>query len=276
MLKDIVVNLSVGGAADAATDYAISVAASFEAHLTGVAFAYEPAAAEFGYEGFALGGIERERAKALAAAKTAAQNFEESARRNAIAAESRLLETGFANAGHQFAAIARRFDLAVILQAEPHKRVPEGIIIEGALFDSGRPILVVPYIQRSGFAVGRVLVCWDGSRNAARAAADAMPLLLRADSVEVVIVTAGSTKSDEIAGADIAHHLARHGVKVSVRRIVSVETDVPNTLLSHAADTGADFLVMGGYGHSRLREFVLGGATRGILAAMTVPVLMSH
>jgi nucleotide-binding universal stress UspA family protein len=276
MLKDIVVNLSLGGAADAATDYAISVAASFEAHLTGVAFAYEPAAVEFGYEGVALGVIERERAKALAAAKTAAQNFEESARRNAIAAESRVLEAGFANAGDQFAAIARRFDLALITQAEPHKLVPEGIIVEGALFDSGRPILVVPYIQRSGLAVGRVMVCWDGSRNAARAAADAMPFLLRADSIEVVIVTAEPTKSDEVAGADIAHHLARHGLKVSVRRIVSVETDVPNTLLSHAADTGADFIVMGGYGHSRLREFVLGGATRGILAAMTVPVLMSH
>ncbi len=69
---------------------------------------------------------------------------------------------------------------------------------------------------------------------------------------------------------------ARHGLDVSVQRIVSVESDVPNTLLSHAADSGADLIVMGGYGHSRLREFVLGGATRGILAAMTVPVLMSH
>lgn len=280
MLKDIVVNLSVGEAADAATGYAISVAASLEAHLTGVAFAYEPAAAEFGYEGLSLSLIERERAKALAAAKTAVQKFEESARRNAIAAESCLLEADFAGVGDQFAAIARRFDLAVITQAEPHKVVPEQMIIEAALFDSGRPVLVVPYIQKSGLALGRVMACWDGSRNAARAIADAMPFLERADTVELVMVKHGrpkrEPKSDELEGADIAHHLARHGFRVSLRRIVAVDIDVPNTLLSQAADSGADLMVMGGYGHSRLREFVLGGATRGILAAMTVPVLMSH
>lgn len=276
MLKDIVVNLSVGGAADAATDYAVSVAAAFEAHLAGVAFSYEPTVAEFGYEGVALSLIDAERAKATHAAKAAVRKFEESARRNGISAESRLLEATFSNAGDQFAVMARRFDLSVVTQAEPHKMVAEEMIIEAALFDSGRPILVVPYIQKSGLALDRVMVCWDGSRNAARAAADAMPFLLRAKAIEVVIVTAERAKRDEIAGADIAHHLARHGLKVAVQRIVSTDSNVPNTLLSHAADSGADFIVMGGYGHSRLREFVLGGATRGILAAMTVPVLMSH
>ena len=163
-----------------------------------------------------------------------------------------------------------------VTQAEPRKVVPEEMIIEAALFDSGRPVLAVPYIQKAGLTLNRVMVCWDGSRNAARAAADAMPFLRRAKTVEVVMVTAERAKSDEMPGADIAHHLARHGLTVSVQRIVSVETDVPNTILSYAADAGTDFLVMGGYGHSRLREFVLGGATRGILAAMTVPVLMSH
>jgi nucleotide-binding universal stress UspA family protein len=99
---------------------------------------------------------------------------------------------------------------------------------------------------------------------------------LRAKSVEVLIVAGGRTKSDEMPGADVGHHLARHGLKVEVKRIVATDVDVANTILSHVADTSADFLVMGGYGHSRLREFVLGGATRGILRAMTVPVLMSH
>jgi len=276
MFKDIVVNLSVGAAADAATDYAISVAAAFEAHLAGIAFAYEPTAAAFGYEGVAVSLIETERAKAVAAAGTAIRKFEDAARRAGISAESRQLDASFVNAGDQFAVIARRFDLSVVTQAEPRKVVPEEMIIEAALFGSGRPILAVPYIQKSDLALGRVMVCWDGSRNAARAAADAMPLLLRAKSIDVVIVTAERAKSDEIAGADIAHHLARHDLDVAVQRIVSVDSDVANTLLSHAADTGADFIVMGGYGHSRLREFVLGGATRGILAAMTVPVLMSH
>ena len=84
------------------------------------------------------------------------------------------------------------------------------------------------------------------------------------------------TKSDELPGVDIAHHLARHGVKVELKRIAKGESDVANIILSHAADADADMLVMGGYGHSRLREFVLGGVTKQILASMTVPTLLSH
>ena len=95
-------------------------------------------------------------------------------------------------------------------------------------------------------------------------------------AIDVVIVASDRPKSDEIPGADIGHHLARHGLNVDVKRIVATDTDVANTLLSHAADTAADFIVMGGYGHSRLREFILGGVTRGILASLTVPALMSH
>jgi nucleotide-binding universal stress UspA family protein len=172
--------------------------------------------------------------------------------------------------------MARRFDLAVIAQAEPEKVAPEEVIVEGALFGSGRPVIVVPYINKSGLALDRVVVAWDASRSAARAVADAMPFLAKAKTIDVVIVASERPKSDEVAGADIGHHLARRGLKVEVKRIVATDTDVANTLLSHAADTSADFMVMGGYGHSRLREFVLGGATRGILSSMTVPVLMSH
>jgi nucleotide-binding universal stress UspA family protein len=103
-----------------------------------------------------------------------------------------------------------------------------------------------------------------------------MPFLKKAKAVDVVIVASDRPKSDEIPGADIGQHLARHGLKIEVKRIVATDTDVANTILSHAADTSADFLVMGGYGHSRLREFILGGATRGILSSMTLPTLMSH
>jgi nucleotide-binding universal stress UspA family protein len=137
-------------------------------------------------------------------------------------------------------------------------------------------VIVVPYIQKQGLKLDRVLVCWDGGRTATRAIADSLPFLLRAKAIDVVIVASGRAKSDEIPGADIGQHLARHGLKIEVKRIVAADTDVPNTILSYAADSSADFLVMGGYGHSRLREFVLGGATRGILASMTVPALMAH
>src|SRR5262249_42543780 len=100
--------------------------------------------------------------------------------------------------------------------------------------------------------------------------------LSRAKSVEIVIVATERARSDEITGAALARHLARHGLDVDVKQIVAAETDVANTILSYAADASADFIVMGGYGHSRLREWVLGGATRGTLQWMTVPALMSH
>jgi nucleotide-binding universal stress UspA family protein len=122
----------------------------------------------------------------------------------------------------------------------------------------------------------RVLVAWDGSHGAARAIGDAMPFLRRAKAIDIVIVSNGRTTKDEIPGVEIGHHLARHGLEVEVRQLVAEDVDVANTLLSYAADNAVDFMVMGGYGHSRLREFVLGGATRGILQTMTVPTLMAH
>jgi nucleotide-binding universal stress UspA family protein len=94
--------------------------------------------------------------------------------------------------------------------------------------------------------------------------------------VEVVVISGERGKSKEVPGADIAKHLARHGLNVELHDIVARDMDVASTILSHAADSDADFIVMGGYGHSRLREFILGGATRGMLTAMTVPTLMSH
>jgi nucleotide-binding universal stress UspA family protein len=120
------------------------------------------------------------------------------------------------------------------------------------------------------------MVCWDGSRAASRAVADAMPFLKKAKQVEIVIISSKPAKDSELPGADLGQHLARHGLKVDIKRIISPDSDVPSTILSHAADSSADMIVMGGYGHSRLREFVLGGATRGLLESMTVPVLMSH
>jgi nucleotide-binding universal stress UspA family protein len=137
-------------------------------------------------------------------------------------------------------------------------------------------MIVVPYIQKGPLKLDNVMICWDGSRPAARAIGDAMPLLEKAGRVEIVIVTNERGKQDEIEGADIGQHLARHGLKVDVHRLSGGTIDVADALLSHAADSGADFMVMGGYGHSRLREFVLGGVTRSILQSMTVPVLMSH
>src|SRR5436190_169247 len=112
------------------------------------------------------------------------------------------------------AAMARCFDLSGIGQAGADKVSPEELIVEGALFGSGRPVVVVPYIQKGGIKLDRVMICWDARRNAARAVADAMPFLARAKTIDVVIVASERPKSDEIPGADIGHHLARHGLKV--------------------------------------------------------------
>ena len=276
MIKDLIVNVTIGDGPDVAGPYALSIAETFDAHVGAVAFVYDPVIPPSIMGGIPASLIEDQRAENEKAAADALAKFDQAARRAGVSFESRTIGGSLAGASDSFGAMARRFDLSVVGQAEPGKVAPEELIVEGALFGSGRPVVVVPYIQKSGVRLDRVMVCWDASRAAARAVADAMPLLERAKAIDVVIVASERPKSDEIPGADIGQHLARYNLNVEVKRIVTTETDVANTLLSHAADTAADFIVMGGYGHSRLREFILGGVTRGILASMTVPALMSH
>jgi nucleotide-binding universal stress UspA family protein len=276
MIKDIVVNLSVAEGVGPVGDYAVSLASALEAHLTGIAFVYDPIVPVSGTGYIPPEVIETQQADNEAGAKAAIDRFAAATSREELSAEPLTLSASFAGAGDQFARIARRFDLAVVGQAEPERSAVEDMIAETTLFESGRPMLMVPYIQKAPLKLDNVMVCWDGSHQAARAIADAMPLLEKAGRVEIVIVANERGKQDEIAGADMGQHLARHGLKVEVHRISGGSIDVADALLSRAADSGTDFMVMGGYGHSRLREFVLGGVTRSILRSMTVPVLMSH
>ena len=276
MIKDIIVNLSVGEGANAAADYAVSLAAAFDAHLAGIAFLYDPIVPVSGAGYIPADVIEAQERDNAAAAKAAIDRFVAAGKRAGVAAEPLTLSGSFAGVGDQFGRIARRFDLSIVGQAEPGTSAVEEIIAESALFESGRPVIVVPYIQKAPLKLDRVMLCWDGSRAAARAIADAMPLLEQAGRVEIVIVANERGKKDEIEGADMGAHLARHGLNVEVKRTVLGDIDVADVILSHAADAGSDFIVMGGYGHSRLREFVLGGVTRTIFRSMTAPVLMSH
>jgi nucleotide-binding universal stress UspA family protein len=276
MIKDIVVNLSVDRPKDVAADYAISVAEALDAHLSAIAFAFEPV-----IPGTELGAIppalyDETRAETENTANAARARFNEAARRQGLSAESHVLDATLVGGSDLFGRIARRFDLAVVGQRDSDRDVSEDLVIEAALFASGRPVIVVPYIQKEGLKLDRVLVCWDGSRPAARAIADAMPFLARAKEVALIMVTGEASQKDEVPGADMGEHLARHGLKVEVKQLVAPNSDVASTILSYAADYSADFMVMGGYGHSRLKELVFGGVTRGILDAMTVPVLMSH
>ncbi len=275
MVKDLVVNLSGAAPQDFAADYAVSVAKAFGAHITGIAFVYEPVIPDTVMGGIPTDLIEIQREENTKAANAAVSRFEAVAKKAGAAAATRMLDASLAGAATTFGRIARRFDLAVVGQAQPEKGAAEELMIEGALFESGRPVIVVPYIQKQGLTLERVMACWDGGARAARAIADAMPLFERAKAVDLVIVTEHG-KHDEITGANMSEHLARHGVTVEVKRIAKGDIHVQDAILDYVADSGADFIVMGGYGHSRLREFILGGVTRSILASMTVPVLMSH
>jgi len=172
---------------------------------------------------------------------------------------------------------ARYSDLVVVGQAEPEPTATPSDLPETVALATGRPVLVVPHIGAK--PPGKtVLLCWNASREAARAAADALPFLKAAEKVIVLAVNPKASAAGHGAepGADAAAWLARHGVKVTIQRDVAPDADVGAVILSRAADLGADLIVMGIYGHSRMREMVLGGASRTLLGSMTVPVFMSH
>jgi nucleotide-binding universal stress UspA family protein len=276
MFKDVVVNISGRGPRDFAAEYATSIAATFGAHLAGISFLYEPVIPDGTLGGIPVDLIELQREENSKVANEAVSRFEAGVKKAGVSAETRILDATFGGAATVFAQIARRFDLAVVGQAQREGGASDELLVEGALFESGRPLVVVPYIQKRGLTLERVLACWDGGRTAARAIGDAMPFLERAKAVDIVIVAEERKGGDEINGANMGAHLARHGVTANVKRIAKGDLAIEDVLLSYAADSGADFMVMGGYGHSRLREFILGGVTRGILASMTVPVMMSH
>jgi nucleotide-binding universal stress UspA family protein len=177
---------------------------------------------------------------------------------------------------------ARYSDLVVVGQRERDRDregesgvAPE--FIDELVLSCGRPVLIVPYAGHFRDAGKRVLVAWNASAEAARAVADALPLLARAESVEVIVFEGGPLGDHgQEPGADAALYLARHGVKATVSRYGIPRVDVGSQILTRAADMSVDLIVMGAYGHSRLRELVLGGVTRTILESMTVPVLMSR
>jgi len=141
--------------------------------------------------------------------------------------------------------------------------------------DSGRPLLVVPQ-GREVFAGDRIIVAWDGSAKAARALNDALPLLRAATQVELVSVTGEKGLAHAVPGAEIAPHLARHGVTVNVLALPAMDGDVAETLRNHSHLTRADMVVLGAYVHSRLRETMLGGTTQSLLKDAPVPLFLSY
>lgn len=174
---------------------------------------------------------------------------------------------------------ARYTDVVILGQVDPDHPPPAGRhLVEDLLLTAGRPILVIPHAGLFRTLGTNVLIGWNGSREAARALNDAIPLIDQGASVVILEALPVGSKSgpNDTSTADVSRHLARHGIDAKTNHTVMTGISASDVLLSYAADVGADLLVVGGYGHSRLRELTLGGVTRGLLQHMTLPVLMSR
>lgn len=175
---------------------------------------------------------------------------------------------------------ARYADLAVLGQVAPDHPFFDRLatLPETVMMGSGRPVLIVPYAGRVDTVAKNVLVAWSGTREAARAVGDAMPLLRSAEAVTVLSIGSRRDTTEHLdqPAASLVRHLARHDIHAEASHLVSNDIEVGELIMSRATDLGCDLIVMGGYGHSRLRELILGGVTRAVLQHMTVPVLMSH
>jgi nucleotide-binding universal stress UspA family protein len=277
MIKDIIANLERRIGRDPARDFAISVAETFDAHVAGVAFTYTPDFPGYGMLQIPPDILAQMVAESQKTALAAIERFDAAAGRSLVSAEHCLIKAVGAAAPAILSTLARRFDLSIFMQSEPNG-VNNDDMIETSLLQSGRPLVVVPYIQKDGLKLDCVVCCWDGSRAAARAFNDALQLLVKATKVKLLIVLNEKTKSNNnvIRGVEIATHLARHDVKVEIETVPAADIDVASAILSYVADNSATLIVMGGYGHAKLREVILGGVTRDMLKSMTVPVFMSH
>jgi len=170
---------------------------------------------------------------------------------------------------------ARSADAFVALRPNGGDEEPARVV-EGVLFGSGRHLLLVPLDKPDTPGFDDIVIAWNGSRESARALAEAMPYLHRAKQVSVVTVIENQVEDEAILGEDAVHHLAHHGIQASLRHVAMENRDVAETLLGEAHRSGADLIVLGGYGHSRVREWLLGGVTHKLLHHSTVPLLLAH
>ncbi|GGK45472.1 universal stress protein [Salinarimonas ramus] len=272
MIKDILVVPTNAG--DALGPFAAALAQDHGAAVRIAAPAFDMISPTYVVPEMPVEILDNAREAARAEARARAEGVASRLREAGIDPRTEVISGSFDACSHELQRRARYCDLVVVEQASAREREGEAALAEALLFGAGRPILHVPYVQKTPLSYDHALVAWDESQTAARALGAALPFLARTRSVEVVSIEDGRRPGTADPEA-YARHLAAHGVRARGRRIASVG-DIADTLLSHAADMGADYLAMGGYGHSRLREFVLGGATRGILRAMTVPVVMMH
>jgi nucleotide-binding universal stress UspA family protein len=277
--KDLLVYLDDSKSCARRVDAAIRLAAQHGAHLAGVYPICEIPLLNYIREQIPPDIRASMDAEAKALAEAALKDFREAAERGGVSYEARTdhaLDTTLTDVVSMH---ARYADLVVLGQANPDGRpyvdrhLPEEVVLS-----SGRPALIIPYDWSLEMLGERVVIAWDASREAARAVGDAMPILEQAQSVLVVSINPRSTPfgHGEVPGADIGGHLARHKVKAEVQSVETDGMEIGDAILSFACDRGCDLLVMGAYARSRVRQLILGGATRTILKSMTLPVLTAH
>ena len=274
-LKDLLVIADNDSTYAARLDIALALAAEHHAHLTGLHVMPPPLTPIYVDMPIPETVEKMQRLELEDAARRAAAVFAEHAGRTTVSTEWRVAEGDIVRVASEH---SRYADLTVLPQgmdlgfaSADLTNLPEELALR-----VGRPVLVIPRYGSFPKVGGRVLVAWNGSREVTRAVHDALPLLRRAEQVTVLSIDPDADPERRLPGADVSLHLTRHGVTVQAATIAGADVAVGDLLLSYVADHDIDLIVMGAYGHTRLREVVLGGATRTLLRHMTVPVLMSH
>lgn len=277
MYRNLLVHIPTERSPRAAIDGSVSLAMTSGAALEAVAIGYESVTdIPFVLEGGAAMAplLEAQHERALERARTALAVFEFEAKAAKIAFSCRAMGGSFAEAADILGGAARLSDLTIVSQSEPTDAVFDNMMPQETLFRSGGPVLVLPYIFHGALNIGRIGILWDGGRLASRALRDAMPLISQANALTVL--TVNEPVSAEASPDRLLARLVSLGLPAKAISLQADHSDIQPTILSAVADEGIDLLVMGGYGHSRLKEIVMGGVTRDMFRSMTVPILMSH
>lgn len=279
MALDSVKNILIGFTEDeetpsSALSYGMSLASASRAHVTVLSASVKLALTHAFVSQVAAGLVSTENRRVLALAEAAAENARRQALAEGVPCTVETAQLRFSELTEKFSALCRVHDLSVV-DADPDALAIDRSLIEQALFSSGRPVIVVPR-GFDDFRAERIVVAWDGSPKAARALNDALPFLKAASAVDIVCVTGEKDLSKAVPGADLAPHLARHGIEATVTDLVAQNGDAAQTLRTHATLFRADMVVMGAYMHSRLRQMVLGGVTQSLLKDSPVPLFLSY
>lgn len=258
---------------------AAALATAHDAHLSGV-YVIPSVEVYAAYAGMAMADVvDTQRKRYLEMAKSVREKFNHILKLNSLQGEWHELDAINMSVSREFCEAARVADLAVIAQVDRDVYCGvEAEFAENVVLGAGRPVLVVPRGKSFDTIGSKVVMGWNSKREAARACFDALALLNKDSDVTLVWVDPQKTRAEagNLPGTEMASALARHGIKVAAEPMPTSDEDAGSALLAKAADVNADLLVIGAYGHSRVREFVFGGATDTVLKGAGLPVLMAH